>query len=171
MHHYELVIKDASEYLKQLTGEKSVRAIALRIGVAPTTIGRQIDSELRPELVVRICREYGVPVLPELVAIGFITEAEAAHTSTENALAEATDEQLALAILHRVQAGEAGSALTEPLDPNVGGSDENDNIRRLDDYRATDDPNSEIVRESLEDRHAALHGDDPQPEQEAPDNA
>lgn len=130
--------ENASDYLKRITGEKSVRAIALRIGVAPTTIGRQIESELRPELLVRICREYGIPVLPELVAIGFITESEAKFMTGANALVTATDEQLAKEILRRVQDSSATSTLTEPMDvdslsdplpgnaSNVGGQSEDD---------------------------------------------
>lgn len=125
----DFVITDASEYLKQLTGEKSVRAIALRIGVAPTTIGRQIEAELRPELVVKICRQYGRPVLPELVAIGFITENEAMHTAMTSALAAATDEQLAQEILDRVRGNTASALLTEPI------STEQSNVARLDDHR------------------------------------
>lgn len=129
------VNENAAEYLKRITGEKSVRAIALRIGVAPTTISRQIESELRPELLVRICREYGLGVIPELVHIDFITEEEVAQVAGADALLRATDEQLAKEILRRVQEKSATPTLTEPMD-----------VERLSDGPASDETPSNVVR-------------------------
>ncbi|WP_449278035.1 hypothetical protein [Leucobacter sp. GX24907] len=61
-------------------------------------------------------------------------------------------------------------------DSDVGGQGKDAAVTQLDGYRENrgltieyDPANEDLVRESLADRHAALRGEDPQPEQEAPD--
>lgn len=105
-----------TDYLLKITGEKSARAIALKAGMDPSTLTRQLNSALRPDAVVDICRAYGLPVVPSLVFIGLITAEEAEAMSIESALEKATDLQLANELLRRVKVGTATAQLTEPME-------------------------------------------------------
>ncbi|GAA3591945.1 hypothetical protein GCM10022198_14870 [Klugiella xanthotipulae] len=106
-----------------LTGEKSLRALALRSGVEPSKLYKQLKSEVKVESVVSVCRAYNLTMLPVFVAAGFITEGEAQTMAVEAALQNATDRQLAEETLRRAVAGSeqpAGvEASWEPERPNV----------------------------------------------------
>lgn len=106
-----------TEYFKALTSEPSVRAIAARAELDPSTTDRQLSgrNELKVRTVVDIARAYGLPLGDLFVAVGFITEAEAATLGIEQALEVATEEQLLHEMLRRVADGRASEVLTEPV--------------------------------------------------------
>ncbi|GAB2567196.1 hypothetical protein [Leucobacter ruminantium] len=132
MHQDWGVNRDASDLLLAATGERSIRAVALRAGFDPSTLTRQVKSGIKAETVIDVARAYGLPPVMTLVRFGFLTEAEAHEAASDSALAGASDERLAQEILDRVRSQNASAALTEPLsgqgpvDENVGGKPEDE---------------------------------------------
>ena len=107
--------EDLADLLKTLTGARSLRAIATQAKLEPSTLSRQVNGDLPAETAIAIARAYGLSVVRTLVQLGYVTDAEAAEGTLEAALAQATDEQLAVEMLRRVQSGSAGDAITEPV--------------------------------------------------------
>lgn len=142
--------------------------MALAAGMHPSTLVRQLDGEVKVGTVVAICRAYGAPILPALVAAGFITRDEANSATVEVALVEATDRQLAEEILRRVIEAEGEhSELTEPLgDEQVTAAVEKSNVRRLNVGGRPDTLTDGEIAARYGDRIAADHSD---PEQDLDD--
>ena len=105
------------DYFLAATNERSVRAIALFSGLEPSRVNRQLTgtNALTIETVVTICRAYKLDLADAFVAAGFITPDEAAKLASRAALADFTDLQIAREIVRRLEAGEAGDDLTNPL--------------------------------------------------------
>lgn len=103
--------------LKALTGERSLRAIALRAGIEPSTLTRQISSGIRAETVIEISRHYEISPIHALVTLGFLTESELALAANKESLSAANEEELAEEILVRVRSKQAAPAPTTPFDP------------------------------------------------------
>ena len=156
------------EHIEQLTGTKSLRSVALAAGMHPSTLVRQLDGEVKVGTVVAICRAYGAPILPAFVAAGYITRDEAEKTSTEAALRDASDRQLAEEILRRVIEAEGEHPeLTEPLDDEqVTAAVEQSNVRRLNVGGRPEDLTDEEIAARYGDRLAADRSD---PEQNLDD--
>lgn len=115
MHQNDVVNETLREQLLALVGEKSLRAMAMKAGIEPSKLHRQLDSGVKVETIVQICRAYNAPMLPAFVLAGFITEDEATSIQVEAALAKATERQLVEETLRRVMNGSATSELTEPV--------------------------------------------------------
>ncbi|POH63606.1 MULTISPECIES: hypothetical protein [Cryobacterium] len=103
------------DQLLALVGEKSLRAMAMKAGIEPSKLHRQLLSGVKVETIVQICRAYNAPMLPAFVLAGFITEDEANTIQIGAALAKATERQLVEETLRRVMSGSATSELTEPV--------------------------------------------------------
>lgn len=101
---------DFPAYLLAETGAPSLRAVALRSGLEPSTLSRQLRSELKVSTVTAICRAYGLPILPAFTAAGFITEAEAAGLGS-GSLRDVPGSALAAELLRREQARERQTRL------------------------------------------------------------
>ncbi|WP_427017891.1 hypothetical protein ACQCSX_04550 [Pseudarthrobacter sp. P1] len=88
-----------------ITHGHSNRAVAQAADIAPNTLNRQLsgESDLKVQTVVDICRAYRAPILPALVAAGFITTAELATEIGPGALRDATDNQLTQEVLRRLK--------------------------------------------------------------------
>lgn len=129
MHHCGGVDDDLNEIMKAATGERSVRAIALRVGMEPSTLTRQLRADLPVQTAVAIARAYGVPVVPLFVEVGYITGDEAREGVLAMALEQASDAELMTETLRRVQAGKASRVITAPIDVS-GLSD--DELRSMD---------------------------------------
>ena len=115
-------MSDVEDEMKTLlltaTGERSMRAIAVRIGMEPSTLNRQAQGEVPVRTLVAICRAYGIAVVPMFVEVGYITADEAREGTLAVALETASDAELMTETLRRVQAGKASKAITAPM--NVG---------------------------------------------------
>ena len=115
-------MSDVEDEMKTLlltaTGERSMRAIAVRIGMEPSTLNRQAQGEVPVRTLVAICRAYGIAVVPMFVEVGYITADEAREGTLAVALETATDAELMTETLRRVQAGKASKTITAPM--NVG---------------------------------------------------
>ena len=95
-----------------------MRAIAVRIGMEPSTLNRQAQGEVPVRTLVAICRAYGIAVVPMFVEVGYITADEAREGTLAAALVSASDAELMSETLRRVQAGKAAPVISEPM--NVG---------------------------------------------------
>lgn len=93
------------EFVAQATGGASLRSIAQKTGMEPSTLSRQFARRAIPvETVIAITRVYNGDLLLGLVLGGFITPEEAAGFTGRGALVDATDLQLAQETLRRMRA-------------------------------------------------------------------
>ncbi|MGK9222051.1 MULTISPECIES: helix-turn-helix domain-containing protein [unclassified Microbacterium] len=105
------------DYLLEVTGARSARAIAVTSGIDPSTLNRQLNgtTSLTVETVVQVCRAYNLDMSQVFVGVGFITPEEADHLGRIHSLSEYTDLELAREIVRRLEAGEATADLTGEL--------------------------------------------------------
>lgn len=110
-------METAAKFFLDLTGAKSIRAIASQAGLDASTTNRQLNgtNTLAVETVVAICRAYRLDFVEAFVAVGFLTEEEAKSLGGKQSLANFTDLELANEIVRRVENGEAGTELTDPI--------------------------------------------------------
>lgn len=115
------VTRDLAEYFRELTRERSVRAIAIRAGLDESTVKRQLagTSRLTIELVVAICRAYELDFATVFVAVGWLTEEEVATFARRFALSQLTDREISKEIIRRLDAGDATEEITEPISSDV----------------------------------------------------
>jgi hypothetical protein len=119
MHQDDDVNDTLKDQLLALLGEKSLRAVAINAGIEPSKLHRQLQSGVKIESIVQICRAYKVPMLPVFVLAGFITEDEANTIQVDAALAMASERQLVEETLRRVMNGSATAELTGPVAPEA----------------------------------------------------
>lgn len=95
---------DIEAWMQRTTGGDSLRAIAKRIDVSPSTISRYVErnNTLSPEHVIKISRAYGVSVVDALVDTGHLMEYEADLAGVSTALGYATNEQILEEMMRRV---------------------------------------------------------------------
>jgi len=117
------VDNEMDQILKAATGARSMRAIATRIGMEPSTLNRQA-RDLPVRTLVAICRAYDIPVVPMFVKVGYITAEEASSGVIEQALESASDAELMAETLKRVQAGKASRVITGPIDVSALSQDD-----------------------------------------------
>ena len=64
---------DHSNWYRRITGDATERAAALRSGVTTSTLNRQLaKGELSAEVVIKLCRGYGVNPVEGLAATGHL---------------------------------------------------------------------------------------------------
>lgn len=102
------------DYIKDVTGEKSLNAIERKTGIARATLIRKLKGVPPIETVVAIVRAYGLNFAEVFVNAGYIRQDEADSLANENALRKVTDRQLAEEILRRAIESE-DSELRQPL--------------------------------------------------------
>lgn len=150
--------KELVEYVAAQTKLPN-RAIARRLGVVHTTLASQLASDDTPvSVVIRICREFGVPLAPAFIAAGYLTEEEAKTFSCRLTLGSFSDLELSKEMLRRVAAGTAGPLITDPTNDDVL----NDVLREVEDARQSNKrPDFDLAAEEREDRTPGeLDGDD-----------
>lgn len=107
-------MKTFEDYIKDVTGEKSLNAIERKTGIARATLIRKLKGVPPIETVVAIVRAYGLNFADVFVNAGYIRQDEADSLANENALRKVTDRQLAEEILRRAIESE-DSELRQPL--------------------------------------------------------
>ena len=100
-----------ADYVRSVTGRDSQTTIARRTGIDQTTISRWLKPSAQgirrsPQAVAMLARGYGSNVLHAFVAAGYMTAREAAMTTD---LSEASDEQLAAELAHRLDSRHSDS--------------------------------------------------------------
>lgn len=171
-----------AHFLTEHARNESNAAIAKRLDVAASNITRwkSGSSNPDPQTAVTFARAYGVSPIAALVAAGYLDPANLeGHLVQPADLSEITTAQLLDELQRRlaelretfdtIGQGNDRAALEAVVDALSRRHLPPTNVTRLSDHRQPKDDDAELIAESLADRHAALHGDDPQIEQEAPD--
>lgn len=98
-------MNEHEEWLSSITQE-SGRAIALKAGLSPATLNRQIGKgEFTAETVIAIARAYHQSPITALTQTGYLTTSEASGLTTEELGDLLTDRDLIALLAKRVKAG------------------------------------------------------------------
>lgn len=98
---------DIQQWYVATVGDDSENQVALRSGVVQRTLNRQLAAgRLSPESVVAVARAYGKDVLDALVTVGLITARDIRDHGVREALAAATDREIAELVYERLARGE-----------------------------------------------------------------
>jgi hypothetical protein len=110
-----------TEYFLRASGARSIRAVARAIDMDQSTLRRQLTgtNALPVETVVAICRAFRIPLADAFVAAGYITEEEAKTIGSDRSLAAATDRELTAEMVRRLNRGEAGPDITDPISDEI----------------------------------------------------
>lgn len=104
------------EWLRGVTKEHSDRQIAAKAGLSPATFNRQIKSGMTAENAVALAEAYGASPVHALVALGLLRAEHIERASVDEALKEATDQQLIDAVARRLgEISEGESLFDEPV--------------------------------------------------------
>lgn len=94
---------DAEIVVLAATGAPSLRAIALRIGMFPSTLARQLRGAVPVSTTAAIARAYQLDVVDLFVQVGYLTADEArSRPLPGGGLSWVSDEQLAEEVLRRM---------------------------------------------------------------------
>lgn len=116
VHNRTMSDSNFIDYLERVTGRTSRRGIAEKSGIPPSTfVGtmRKVEDglvKMPMEHIVAICRAFGTPLLPALIAAGYITQEEADDivSGSDLDLYQLTNDQLGRETLRRLTAGNSG---------------------------------------------------------------
>lgn len=90
------------EWLDKLIAPDARNTAAQKIGVASSTISRQLGrGKLLPETIIDLCRAYGKPPVTGLVETGYLNESEVMIADPVLALRRATNHEILLELLDR----------------------------------------------------------------------
>ena len=96
---------DHSNWYRRITGDATERAAALRSGVTTSTLNRQLSKgELSAEVVIKLCRGYGVNPVEGLAATGHLTHEEATGMTVDSAAELISDPDLIRTLAYRINA-------------------------------------------------------------------
>lgn len=88
------------EYVQRVSGGVAQGAIAERMGMSQSAVGRWQSSSPKPETVASFARVFSRPVVEAFVAAGFLTEEEAALREVPADLSQ-VDTELLLSEIRR----------------------------------------------------------------------
>lgn len=102
-------------YLRKNT-DSTMRQIAMRSDLNPSTFSRQLSGETRLtfDTIKAIHQGTGLQLLDLMVAADFLTEDEARHVTATAGLRGATDEEIGWEIIRRARGGNAN--MSRPVD-------------------------------------------------------
>lgn len=96
---------DHNIWYRRVTGDATERAASLRSGVTTSTLNRQLaKGELSAEVVIKLCRGYGVSPVEGLAATGHLTHEEATGVSADSAAELLSDPDLIRTLALRINA-------------------------------------------------------------------
>lgn len=96
---------DPTDALLEATGERSIRSLALRLGMHQATLNRQVKGTGVPlDVLISIYRVCGTDLIDLLAALEHITPAEARQLHRSRGLEEFSDAELAEEIYNRALA-------------------------------------------------------------------
>ena len=108
---------EIEQWLAEVSGGRTLRQIATDAGISIPTLSRQVrESTLTPENAVRVARQYRRSPLGGLVAIGLLSEAEAASADPETALRTVAWDELLREIKRRHEDATQRQLTEAPLD-------------------------------------------------------
>lgn len=110
-------MNDTAKWLAEYFGATSVREAAKAIGMSDhKKLGRWLDTEYAPWVVIALSRWYKKDPVERLYATGILTAGEAIDSEVAWALKSATDAQLSEEIVRRVRDGGFHATLTNPIE-------------------------------------------------------
>lgn len=86
-----------SQWLEAKTGDTK-RQMAIKLGHTPSTFNRNIETA---EVIIAVCRAYGINPVEGLIAAGIIEASEVAQAATESSLADVPETALLEEVLRR----------------------------------------------------------------------
>lgn len=93
---------DINEWLNELIGSDSQRRASAKIGMAESTLSRQLSrGHLSPEMVIALCRAYDRSPVTGLIETGYLQQWETEGVAIPYALQNASNKQLLDEILRR----------------------------------------------------------------------
>lgn len=92
---------NTSEQILERTGERSVRSLAIKLGMHQATLNRQMNSTLPIETLVAISRKCGADLADLLADAGHITTTEARLIHRDRGLSVYSDHELAEELYNR----------------------------------------------------------------------
>ena len=108
---------NAMTWYAETVGTDSTNRVADRAGLVQTTLGRQLKSgKLSAETVVAVADAYGRDVLDALVILGLITREQIRRHGIREALAAASDEEIAEEVWKRLTDGREHGPFDETPD-------------------------------------------------------
>lgn len=155
-----------TDWMNATTGNESVRATALKAGLAQRTLANQIEKEhISAENVIAIAEAYNVHPVRALVDTEYLDEKYARTVDPVSAIRMVSEEQLADETLRRMKLGVKTDVLTTDIndlasrragapvsDSSASLPDDDDGIVREfdyspDEYAADSSPNEQEERE------------------------
>ena len=98
-------MSDHRNWYKRITDDATERAASLKSGVTTSTLNRQLaKGELSAEVVIKLCRGYGVSPVEGLASTGHLTHEEATGISAAEAADLLSDPDLIRALAFRINA-------------------------------------------------------------------
>ncbi len=140
------------KWIDDVRGTDSIREVARRVGMNQGTLNRQVNlDQLTFEVVRDISREYGRPVLADLVNLGHLSHDDLGVNDVASFLRSVTEEQLVYELGCRL--GVSGSILFDaPISVAVATASNVVHGRFSADVGATDDDEAAVARRADEDR-------------------
>lgn len=86
-----------SQWLEARTGDTK-RQMAIKLGHTPSTFNRNIETA---EVIIAVCRAYGINPVEGLITAGIIEASEVAQAATESSLADIPETALLEEVLRR----------------------------------------------------------------------
>ncbi|KFI91183.1 DNA-binding protein [Bifidobacterium saguini DSM 23967] len=105
-----------NDWFVEVTGGESYNAVAKKAGVQASSIWRQLPDRLSEKNAVAIARAYGRPAIEPLIVMGLLTDDDVKAIKSQDALRDATDDELMAELSRRIKAN-ADPKWQEP--PNV----------------------------------------------------
>lgn len=93
-----------NDWFVEVTGGESYNAVAKRAGVQASSIWRQLPDRLSEKNAVAIARAYGRPAIEPLVVMGLLTDEDIKAIKSQDALRDASDEELMAELSRRIKA-------------------------------------------------------------------
>lgn len=99
---------DHAQWFDRLTGGASGRSAALKAGLPPATLNRQLSrGQLSAEFVIALCRAYNTHPVAGQVATGYLTPEEGNTLPTTEAARLMSDQDLIRELAYRVDSNPA----------------------------------------------------------------
>lgn len=91
-----------AEYVERVTGGATQTAIAEKVGMSQSAIGRWRTVTPKPEAVTAFARAYDRPVLEALVAAGYVSGDDATLTEIHTTARDLSDDELIAELQRRM---------------------------------------------------------------------
>lgn len=111
MQHNEPMKPNIAGWLESRTGDTR-RQMALKLGWTPSTFNRNIGA---PELIIDVCRFYGLNPLEGLIEAGVVETKWVSQLATHSNLRQISERDLLQEIMRRVEERERMASAARPI--------------------------------------------------------